>query len=79
MWNISFQLVNLFSTDSQRLFDAVPNGLNIVCGPLITVIALVYLLLLIGPTVLIGFSIIFLFYPLQVSKCPILTVWNMFE
>ncbi|XP_064638747.1 ATP-binding cassette sub-family C member 5-like isoform X2 [Lineus longissimus] len=70
------QLVNLFSTDAQRMFDVCISAMNIISGPLISLVALVYLLFLLGPIVIFGFLVIFCFYPFQLCMSKLMSLYR---
>ncbi|XP_043490273.1 multidrug resistance-associated protein 5-like isoform X2 [Polistes fuscatus] len=59
------ELVNLFSNDSQRLFDVVLYGPMIVNSPIIIISSIVYILHFFSPLALLGMVAFILFYPLQ--------------
>lgn len=59
------ELVNLFSNDSQRLFDVVLYGPMIVNSPIIIISSIVYILYFFSPLALLGMVAFILFYPLQ--------------
>jgi len=59
------ELINLFSSDGQRIFDMALFGPMIIGGPLVTVFGVFYMLFLLGPWALLGMATFFLFYPLQ--------------
>ncbi|XP_023713114.1 multidrug resistance-associated protein 5 isoform X5 [Cryptotermes secundus] len=58
-------LINLFSSDGQRVFDMVLFGPMIVGGPVVTVLGVFYILWLLGPWALLGMTTFLLFYPAQ--------------
>lgn len=59
------ELINLFSSDGQRIFDMVLFGPMVIGGPLVTVFGVFYILFLLGPWALLGMATFLLFYPLQ--------------
>lgn len=63
-----FQVVNIFTNDSQRIFELVLNLPTLVGGPIMTLYAMIYALWLFGPIALCGIVIFFVFYPFQVRK-----------
>ncbi|XP_076278986.1 ATP-binding cassette sub-family C member 5-like isoform X3 [Lasioglossum baleicum] len=59
------ELINLFTNDSQRLFDAVIYGPMILNGPIIVTCGVFYILWIFGPLALLGTLVFLLFYPFQ--------------
>ncbi|KAK2586704.1 hypothetical protein KPH14_011742 [Odynerus spinipes] len=59
------ELVNLFSNDSQRLFDVILYGPMIVSSPIIIICSIMYILQLFSPMALLGMIAFLLFYPIQ--------------
>ncbi|XP_063238702.1 ATP-binding cassette sub-family C member 5-like isoform X1 [Bacillus rossius redtenbacheri] len=59
------QLINIFGTDSQRIFDMVLFGPMIVGGPLMMACGVGYVLWLLGPWALLGMLVFLVFYPVQ--------------
>ncbi|XP_054884689.1 multidrug resistance-associated protein 5 [Poeciliopsis prolifica] len=57
------QLINMCSSDGQRMFDAAAVGSLLAGGPLLAVLGVVYNLYILGPTSLLGSSVFILFYP----------------
>ncbi|XP_078785939.1 ATP-binding cassette sub-family C member 5 isoform X1 [Oryzias latipes] len=57
------QLVNMCSSDGQRMFDAAALGSLLAGGPLVAVLGVAYNLYILGPTSLLGSAIFILFYP----------------
>uniref|UniRef100_A0A3Q2ZWQ2 ATP-binding cassette, sub-family C (CFTR/MRP), member 5 n=1 Tax=Kryptolebias marmoratus TaxID=37003 RepID=A0A3Q2ZWQ2_KRYMA len=57
------QLVNMCSSDGQRMFDAAAVGSLLAGGPLLTVLGVAYNLYVLGPTSLLGSAVFILFYP----------------
>ncbi|KAM4742656.1 ATP-binding cassette sub-family C member 5 isoform 2-T3 [Anableps anableps] len=57
------QLINMCSSDGQRLFDAAAVGSLLAGGPLLAVLGVAYNLYILGPTSLLGSSVFILFYP----------------
>ncbi|XP_042372716.1 multidrug resistance-associated protein 5-like, partial [Plectropomus leopardus] len=60
---VSPQLVNMCSSDGQRVFEAAAVGSLLAGGPLVAVLGIVYNLLILGPTSLLGSAVFILFYP----------------
>jgi hypothetical protein len=67
-FSILFQLINLFSSDGQRIFDMVLFGPMIIGGPIVTVCGVFYILWLLGAWALLGMTTFLLFYPAQVRR-----------
>ena len=61
------QVLNLYSNDGQRLFEGVYMLPGLLSGPLFAVGATVYAISLIDAWALIGFVILLLLLPVQVS------------
>ncbi|XP_053972249.1 ATP-binding cassette sub-family C member 5-like isoform X1 [Hylaeus volcanicus] len=59
------ELTNLFTNDSQRLFDVIIYGPMIISGPIIITCGVVYILWLFSPLALFGTFIFLIFYPCQ--------------
>ncbi|XP_076642871.1 ATP-binding cassette sub-family C member 5-like isoform X2 [Halictus rubicundus] len=59
------ELINLFTNDSQRLFDVVIYGPMILNGPIIFTCGLLYILWILSPQALLGTLVFVLFYPFQ--------------
>ncbi|KAM9852911.1 ATP-binding cassette sub-family C member 5 [Aulostomus maculatus] len=57
------QLVNMCSSDGQRMFDAAAVGSLLAGGPLVVVLGVAYNLFILGPTSLLGSAVFLLFYP----------------
>ncbi|XP_045930955.1 multidrug resistance-associated protein 5 isoform X1 [Micropterus dolomieu] len=57
------QLVNMCSSDGQRMFDAAAVGSLLAGGPLVAVLGVAYNLFILGPTSLLGSAVFILFYP----------------
>ena len=62
----SFQFVNVFTNDGQRLIEACATGPMVLGGPLVALVATVYCCFLLSPWALIGTLVFALFYPYQV-------------
>lgn len=63
----SCQLVNMCSSDGQRMFEAAAVGSLLAGGPLVAVLGVAYNLFILGPTSLLGSAVFILFYPTMVS------------
>lgn len=61
------QLINMCSSDGQRMFDAAAVGSLLAGGPLLAVLGVAYNLYILGPTSLLGSAVFILFYPTMVS------------
>ncbi|CAL7952042.1 unnamed protein product [Xylocopa violacea] len=59
------ELTNLFTNDSQRLFDVVIYGPMIISGPIIIICGVVYILWVFSPLALLGIFTFLIFYPCQ--------------
>ncbi|KAL2734392.1 ATP-binding cassette sub-family C member 5-like isoform X1 [Vespula squamosa] len=59
------ELVNLFSNDSQRLFDVILYGPMIISSPIIIICSIIYILEFFSPMALLGMVAFLLFYPIQ--------------
>ncbi|KAL2077491.1 hypothetical protein ACEWY4_026995 [Coilia grayii] len=57
------ELVNICSSDGQRIYEAVSVGCLLAGGPLIGVLGLSYSAYFLGPTALVGSAIFIIFYP----------------
>ncbi|XP_028444687.1 multidrug resistance-associated protein 5 isoform X2 [Perca flavescens] len=57
------ELVNICSSDGQRLYEAVSVGCLLAGGPLVGILGLSYTAYFLGPTALLGSAIFILFYP----------------
>ncbi|XP_035986072.1 multidrug resistance-associated protein 5 [Fundulus heteroclitus] len=57
------QLINMCSSDGQRMFEAAAVGSLLAGGPLLAVLGVAYNLYILGPTSLLGSSVFILFYP----------------
>ncbi|KAG9492340.1 hypothetical protein GDO78_000707 [Eleutherodactylus coqui] len=77
------ELVNMCSSDGHRLYDAASVGCMLAAGPFIALLGLLYTVLFLGPTALIGSAAFILFYPLMMlaskltayfrKKCIVIT------
>ncbi|XP_056411928.1 ATP-binding cassette sub-family C member 5-like isoform X2 [Hyla sarda] len=59
------ELVNMCSSDGQRLFEAASVGCMLAASPFIALLGLLYTVFFLGPTALIGSAAFILFYPLM--------------
>uniref|UniRef100_A0A9J8AGT6 ATP-binding cassette sub-family C member 5 n=1 Tax=Cyprinus carpio carpio TaxID=630221 RepID=A0A9J8AGT6_CYPCA len=57
------ELVNICSSDGQRLYEAVSVGCLLAGGPLVGILGLSYTTYFLGPTALVGSAIFVIFYP----------------
>ncbi|XP_042348973.1 multidrug resistance-associated protein 5 [Plectropomus leopardus] len=57
------ELINICSSDGQRLYEAVSVGCLLAGGPLVGILGLSYTAFFLGPTALLGSAIFILFYP----------------
>lgn len=57
------ELINICSSDGQRLYEAVSVGCLLAGGPLVGILGLSYTAYFLGPTALVGSAIFILFYP----------------
>ncbi|KAE8625593.1 hypothetical protein XENTR_v10006329 [Xenopus tropicalis] len=57
------ELLNMCSSDGQRLFEAASIGCMLAAGPVIGIMGLVYTALFLGPSALLGSSVFIIFYP----------------
>uniref|UniRef100_A0A8C1INP6 ATP-binding cassette sub-family C member 5 n=1 Tax=Cyprinus carpio TaxID=7962 RepID=A0A8C1INP6_CYPCA len=57
------ELVNICSSDGQRLYEAVSVGCLLAGGPLVGILGLSYTIYFFGPTALVGSAIFVIFYP----------------
>lgn len=62
----SLQLINICSNDGQRLYEAVSVGPLLAGGPLVALLGLSYTAYFLGPTALLGSTVLILFYPTMV-------------
>nr|XP_014346315.1 PREDICTED: multidrug resistance-associated protein 5-like isoform X4 [Latimeria chalumnae] len=77
------ELVNMFSSDGQRLFEVVLVGCTLVGGPFFAILGISYAAFFLGPTTLLGSAVFVLFYPCLMfasqltvhfrKKCVVLT------
>ncbi|XP_030595324.1 multidrug resistance-associated protein 5 [Archocentrus centrarchus] len=59
------ELINICSSDGQRLFEAVCMGCLLAGGPLVGILGLSYTTYFLGPTALVGSAIFIIFYPIM--------------
>ncbi|MEQ2190773.1 Multidrug resistance-associated protein 5, partial [Xenoophorus captivus] len=59
-------LINICSSDGQRLYEAVSVGCLLAGGPLVGILGLFYTAYFLGPTALLGSAIFIFFYPAMV-------------
>ncbi|KAM3932947.1 MIT domain-containing protein 1 isoform 2-T3 [Leptodactylus fuscus] len=59
------ELVNMCSSDGHRLYEAASVGCMLAASPFIALLGLLYTVLYLGPTALIGSAAFILFYPLM--------------
>ncbi|XP_069753243.1 ATP-binding cassette sub-family C member 5 isoform X4 [Narcine bancroftii] len=57
------ELINICSSDGQRLFEAIAVGSLLAGGPLVAILGMIYNATLLGPTAFLGSAIFVLFYP----------------
>ncbi|XP_051952983.1 ATP-binding cassette sub-family C member 5-like [Xyrauchen texanus] len=57
------ELINMCSSDGQRMFEAAAVGSLLAGGPLVAVLGMAYNLCVLGPTSLLGSAVFILFYP----------------
>ncbi|MEQ2279148.1 hypothetical protein AMECASPLE_006478, partial [Ameca splendens] len=57
------ELINICSSDGQRLYEAVSVGCLLAGGPLVGILGLSYTAYFLGPTALLGSAIFIFFYP----------------
>uniref|UniRef100_A0A8D3AL38 ATP-binding cassette sub-family C member 5 n=1 Tax=Scophthalmus maximus TaxID=52904 RepID=A0A8D3AL38_SCOMX len=77
------ELINICSSDGQRLYEAVSVGCLLAGGPLVGILGLSYTAYFLGPTALVGSAIFIIFYPLMMlaskltayfrKKCVVVT------
>uniref|UniRef100_A0A9J7Z576 ATP-binding cassette sub-family C member 5 n=2 Tax=Cyprinus carpio TaxID=7962 RepID=A0A9J7Z576_CYPCA len=61
------ELINMCSSDGQRMFEAAAMGSLLAGGPLVAVLGMAYNVSVLGPTSLLGSAVFILFYPTMVS------------
>ncbi|XP_053566297.1 ATP-binding cassette sub-family C member 5 isoform X3 [Bombina bombina] len=57
------ELINVCSSDGQRMFEAAAVGSLLAGGPIIAVLGMIYNVFILGPTGFLGSAIFILFYP----------------
>ncbi|MBN3298523.1 MRP5 protein, partial [Amia calva] len=57
------ELINMCSNDGQRMFEAAAMGSLLAGGPVVAILGMVYNLIILGPTSLLGSAVFILFYP----------------
>lgn len=57
------ELINMCSSDGQRLYEAVSVGCLLAGGPLVGILGLSYTAFFLGPTALLGSAVFIFFYP----------------
>lgn len=62
-----FQLINVCSSDGQRMFEAAAVGSLLAGGPIVAILGMVYNVIILGPTGFLGSAVFILFYPAMVS------------
>ncbi|XP_066571078.1 ATP-binding cassette sub-family C member 5 isoform X2 [Amia ocellicauda] len=81
------ELVNMCTNDGQRLYEAATVGCLLAGGPLEALLGLCYTAIFLGPTALIGSSVVILFHPTMMvasqlsgyfrRKCVAVTDWRV--
>ena len=61
------QLITFTTSDHDRIQDAVVNGVMFIGTPFMFLLSISYTIYLIGPSAIVGFVVIFCFYPVMVS------------
>ncbi|XP_076005263.1 ATP-binding cassette sub-family C member 5 [Genypterus blacodes] len=59
------ELINICTSDGQRLYEAVTVGCLLAGGPLVGLLGLTYTTYFLGPTALVGSAIFIIFYPMM--------------
>uniref|UniRef100_A0A8C5GV90 Uncharacterized protein n=1 Tax=Gouania willdenowi TaxID=441366 RepID=A0A8C5GV90_GOUWI len=57
------ELINICSSDGQRIYEAVSMGCLLAGGPLVGILGLSYTAYFLGPTALVGSAVFIIFYP----------------
>ena len=60
------QFITFITGDHDRIQEACTNGVLVVATPISLILSIAYAIYIIGPSALVGFLIIVLFYPLMV-------------
>ncbi|CAH1782332.1 unnamed protein product [Owenia fusiformis] len=60
------EVVNIYSSDGQRLFDMMSVSPPLFMGPIMLIMATVYATMFIGPWALMGIATYLLYYPIQI-------------
>lgn len=71
-------MINLFTNDSQRLFDVVIYGPMIFSGPIIIICGIIYILWVFSPIALYGIFTFLVFYPCQVRNYWEISLYAIF-
>ena len=65
------QLITFTTADHDRIQDAVVHGVLLIGTPVMFLLSISYTIYLIGPSAIVGFVVIFCFYPVMVSQYSI--------
>ncbi|XP_006869866.1 PREDICTED: multidrug resistance-associated protein 5-like isoform X2 [Chrysochloris asiatica] len=57
------ELINICSNDGQRMFEAAAVGSLLTGGPVVAILGMIYTVIILGPTGLLGSAVFILFYP----------------
>ncbi|XP_039343186.1 multidrug resistance-associated protein 5 isoform X5 [Mauremys reevesii] len=57
------ELVNVCSSDGQRMFEAAAVGSLLAGGPIVAILGMIYNVIILGPTGFLGSAVFILFYP----------------
>ncbi|XP_073215273.1 ATP-binding cassette sub-family C member 5 isoform X2 [Lepidochelys kempii] len=57
------ELINVCSSDGQRMFEAAAVGSLLAGGPIVAILGMVYNVIILGPTGFLGSAVFILFYP----------------
>lgn len=68
------QLITFVTSDHDRIQDAITNSMMGLGAPVLFLLSIVYSCYLIGPSALVGYVVIFLFYPVMVNDPSMLTI-----
>jgi len=74
---LPIQLINICSSDGQRLYDAVAVSCLLVGGALLGIVGLSYTTFFLGPTALVGSAIFVFFYPTMVRHDSVFFVFSV--